>query len=81
MENVIEVIQSTVEEIELPEKVDVIISEWMGYFLLRESMFDSVIVARDRRGHTCDTLFIHFTSPQLRASIVYWVLYEQTVMN
>ena len=28
--------------------MDVIISEWMGYFLLRESMFDSVIVARDR---------------------------------
>jgi len=28
--------------------VDVIISEWMGYFLLRESMFDSVIWARDR---------------------------------
>jgi protein arginine N-methyltransferase 1 len=28
--------------------VDVIISEWMGYFLLRESMFDSVIYARDR---------------------------------
>jgi len=28
--------------------VDVIISEWMGYFLLRESMFDSVINARDR---------------------------------
>ncbi|PWA72587.1 protein arginine N-methyltransferase PRMT10 [Artemisia annua] len=28
--------------------LDVIISEWMGYFLLRESMFDSVIVARDR---------------------------------
>ncbi|KAG0463899.1 hypothetical protein HPP92_019968 [Vanilla planifolia] len=36
------------EEINLPEKVDVIISEWMGYFLLRESMFDSVICARDR---------------------------------
>jgi protein arginine N-methyltransferase 1 len=28
--------------------VDVIISEWMGYYLLRESMFDSVICARDR---------------------------------
>ncbi len=27
--------------------VDVIISEWMGYFLLRESMLDSVIRARD----------------------------------
>ena len=48
LDHIIEVLQSTVEEVELPEKVDVIISEWMGYFLLRESMFDSVIVARDR---------------------------------
>ena len=46
--DVVTIIQSTVEEVELPEQVDVIISEWMGYFLLRESMFDSVIVARDR---------------------------------
>ena len=30
------------------EKVDIIISEWMGYFLLYESMFDSVIYARDK---------------------------------
>ncbi|KAF8393258.1 hypothetical protein HHK36_021499 [Tetracentron sinense] len=37
-------LQDVVEVIE----VDVIISEWMGYFLLRESMFDSVICARDR---------------------------------
>ena len=42
------VIQGTMESVELPEKVDVIISEWMGYFLLRESMIDSVIVARDK---------------------------------
>ncbi len=41
-------LQGTIESIELPEKVDVIISEWMGYFLLRESMLDSVLVARDR---------------------------------
>ncbi|GMF21893.1 unnamed protein product [Phytophthora lilii] len=47
-DHVITVIQSKIEDVELPEKVDVIISEWMGYFLLRESMFDSVIVARDR---------------------------------
>lgn len=33
---------------ELPEKVDVIVSEWMGYFLLRESMVESVLLARDR---------------------------------
>ena len=37
------------EKIALPvHKVDIIISEWMGYFLLYESMLDSVIVARDR---------------------------------
>jgi len=28
--------------------VDVILSEWMGYFLLRESMLDSLVRARDR---------------------------------
>ena len=44
----IEVIQGTIESIEIPEKVDIIISEWMGYFLLRESMLDSVLVARDK---------------------------------
>jgi len=37
------------EEVELPvEKVDIIISEWMGYFLLYESMLDTVLVARDK---------------------------------
>ncbi|CAN0109653.1 unnamed protein product, partial [Ectocarpus sp. 12 AP-2014] len=30
------------------DKVDIIISEWMGYFLLYESMLDTVIYARDR---------------------------------
>ncbi|KAG0463888.1 hypothetical protein HPP92_019508 [Vanilla planifolia] len=48
VQDVVEVIEGSMEEINLPEKVDVIISEWMGYFLLRESMFDSVICARDR---------------------------------
>ena len=39
------------EEVELPadvDKVDVVISEWMGYMLLYESMLDSVIYARDK---------------------------------
>ncbi|XP_076890352.1 protein arginine N-methyltransferase PRMT10-like [Bidens hawaiensis] len=48
LHDVVEVIEGSIEDITLPEKVDVIISEWMGYFLLRESMFDSVICARDR---------------------------------
>jgi hypothetical protein len=38
-----------IEDIELPvDKVDIIISEWMGYFLLYEAMFDSVMFARDK---------------------------------
>eukprot|EP00638_Chattonella_subsalsa_P005239 CAMPEP_0117765180 /NCGR_PEP_ID=MMETSP0947-20121206/19936_1 /TAXON_ID=44440 /ORGANISM="Chattonella subsalsa, Strain CCMP2191" /LENGTH=407 /DNA_ID=CAMNT_0005587741 /DNA_START=71 /DNA_END=1294 /DNA_ORIENTATION=- len=48
VEDVVEVLQSSVEELDLPEKVDIIISEWMGYFLLRESMLDSVLKARDK---------------------------------
>ncbi|KAL2020700.1 hypothetical protein VTK56DRAFT_8000 [Thermocarpiscus australiensis] len=45
----ITLIQGKMEEIELPyEKVDIIISEWMGYFLLYESMLDTVLYARDR---------------------------------
>ncbi|KQJ89935.1 hypothetical protein BRADI_4g28570v3 [Brachypodium distachyon] len=47
--DVITVIKGKVEEIELPvPKVDVIISEWMGYFLLFENMLDTVLYARDK---------------------------------
>ena len=48
LSSIIEVIQAKMEDVELPEKVDIIVSEWMGYMLLRESMLDSVLVARDR---------------------------------
>jgi protein arginine N-methyltransferase 1 len=45
----ITLIQGKMEEVELPfPKVDIIISEWMGYFLLYESMLDTVLYARDR---------------------------------
>eukprot|EP00435_Cladocopium_sp_Y103_P007099 s759_g2.t1 len=47
--DVISYIQGQVEEVELPvEKVDIIISEWMGYFLMFESMLDCVLFARDK---------------------------------
>jgi len=45
------IIKGKVEEVTLPdgvEKVDVIISEWMGYFLLYESMLNTVLYARDK---------------------------------
>lgn len=45
----ITVIKGKIEDIVLPvEKVDIIISEWMGYFLLYESMLDCVLWARDK---------------------------------
>lgn len=50
----ITVIQSIVEDISLPlpdegkGQIDIIISEWMGMALLRESMLDSVLFARDK---------------------------------
>ena len=48
MQDVIKCLRGKVEEIVLPvNKVDVIVSEWMGYCLLYESMLDSVIWARD----------------------------------
>ncbi|KAH1190454.1 putative protein arginine N-methyltransferase 6 [Glycine max] len=46
--NIITVLHGRVEDVEIGEKVDVIISEWMGYMLLCESMLGSVITARDR---------------------------------
>jgi type I protein arginine methyltransferase len=49
MSDKITLLQGKMEEVELPfEKVDIIISEWMGYFLLYESMLDTVLYARDK---------------------------------
>lgn len=44
----ITLLQGKMEEVQLPfPQVDIIISEWMGYFLLYESMLDTVLYARD----------------------------------
>ena len=45
----ITLVKGKLEEAELPIKeFDIIVSEWMGYFLLYESMLDTVILARDK---------------------------------
>lgn len=42
-------LKGKMEEVKLPvDKVDIIISEWMGYFLVFESMLDSVLYARNK---------------------------------
>lgn len=43
----ITVLHSRVEAVTLPEKVDVIVSEWMGTLLIFEFMIESVLIARD----------------------------------
>jgi len=45
----ITLVKGKLEEADLPmQQFDIIISEWMGYFLLYESMLDTVLLARDK---------------------------------
>ena len=46
LDSVIQVISGKIEEIELPEKVDMIISEPMGYMLLNERMLETYLHAK-----------------------------------
>lgn len=57
LQDKIEFIQGKIEEIQIPEQVDVIISEWMGYCLLFESMLPSVLIARDKFMKPTGTMF------------------------
>ena len=45
-EMIIKVLSGKIEEIELPEKVDMIISEPMGYMLLNERMLETYLHAK-----------------------------------
>ncbi|XP_043479685.1 protein arginine N-methyltransferase 3 [Leptopilina heterotoma] len=48
LDDVITLKKGRLEDIELDiDKVDAIVSEWMGYFLLFEGMLDTVVYARD----------------------------------
>jgi len=50
LDSTVEVFHGRVEDFKLPdevERVDIIVSEWMGFYLLHEGMLDSVIWARD----------------------------------
>ncbi len=44
----IEFIHSKLEDAALPEKVDVIVSEWMGGFAIEENMLPVILLGRDR---------------------------------
>ena len=48
VEEIVQVIHGDVVDLEPPERVDVIVSEWLGGFGIDEGMLAPVIVARDR---------------------------------
>ena len=48
LNHIVSVFIGKIEDVELPEKVDIILSEWMGTFLVFEFMIDSVLFARDK---------------------------------
>jgi len=55
----VKVIHNKVEDIspDSLEKVDIIVSEWMGFYLVHEGMLDSVLFARDNLLHEDGLLF------------------------
>lgn len=60
LDHIITLVKGKVEEVALPhgiEKVDIIISEWMGYCLFYESMLDTVLYARDKWLHPEGMMF------------------------
>lgn len=48
LDDVVTVVRGKIEDVEIPEPVDVVISEPMGVFLLHERMVESYVLARDR---------------------------------
>ncbi|XP_071455178.1 protein arginine N-methyltransferase 3 isoform X2 [Hetaerina americana] len=47
-EEKVKVMRGRLEDFKDLPKVDIIVSEWMGYFLLFEGMLDSILMARDQ---------------------------------
>ncbi|KAK2587404.1 hypothetical protein KPH14_003119 [Odynerus spinipes] len=79
LERVIKVIHSRVEDLDPNEigKVDIIVSEWMGFYLVHEGMLESVLFARDRFLNEEGILFpstaILYASPcQLPSMFQFW---------
>jgi len=46
--DVVKVYCGAIEDVTIPEKVDVLVSEFMGFYLFHEGMLSSVIYARDK---------------------------------
>ena len=76
----IEVIEMDLEDATLPEKVDVIVSEWMGGFGVDENILPALVMARDRwlkpggkivPGNVT-AMLAPATIPEFDESVAYW---------
>ncbi|CAF4547438.1 unnamed protein product, partial [Didymodactylos carnosus] len=47
LQDVVQIINKQIEHVKLDDYVDIIISEWMGFYLFHESMLESIIYARN----------------------------------
>lgn len=47
LQDTVKIMRGPAAELELPEKVDLVISEWLGHMAFVENMLDDVILARD----------------------------------
>ncbi|CAL1675458.1 unnamed protein product [Lasius platythorax] len=79
VQDTIEVIHSKVEDIhpDSLEKMDIIVSEWMGFYLVHEGMLDSVLFARDNFLREDGLLFpaiakLYATPCQLPSMYEFW---------
>jgi len=78
LDKVITIMKGKAEDMNLTEKVDVIISEWMGYFLLFESMLDTVLFCRDNYLNSSGRIYPDKCNMQL-AALADDELYENKV--
>lgn len=77
---VIEVLHGNLEDITLPEKVDVIVSEWMGGFGVDENMLAPLVIARDRWLRpggaiipgTTAAILAPISVPEFDGDVAYW---------
>ena len=74
----IQVVAGKIEEIELPEKVDIIISEPMGYMLFNERMLETFLHAKkwlkpdgNDMIHMCESLIHYKCNFSIRQNVSY----------
>lgn len=71
----ISIVKGKVEEVEIPEQVDVIISEPIGFLLVHERMLESFVSARDRFLKPGGKMY------PSRGSILFSPLSDETIFN